>query len=245
MNAIARTFGLWLANEIDKRDWQQADLVERLKVKPGVVSSWINGKRRPTYDNCIRIARALGVDKQMVIAQAGRETTSASDPEMAALAEIGRQVVELVQERRNIIPGPQIRVQPTVFRIPIVSGMSAAQRASDIRQVEQWIEVPAWMLNGATDPVAFIVIGDCLHERWDIKTGDTLIVDAGNKDPRDGQIVAARINDTDETAKVFYRVADGIDLCPTSPGYKPIEIRGKDRLEIIGVYVTHLLTGKR
>jgi len=163
----------------------------------------------------------------------------------AEFAEIGRQVVSLVNERSNIRRGPQIRAVPDVFRVPVVNGMSATELASEISQVEQWIEVPASLLNGAQRPAAYIIVGDCLWERWGIKTGDTLIIDLANTDPRDGQIVAARINDADETAKEFYRVAAGVDLRPTTPGYNTIEVRAPDQLLIIGVYVTHLVTGKR
>lgn len=245
MKRDARTFGLWLANEIDKRDWQQSDLVERLGVKAGVVSSWINDKRKPSYESCLAIAGAMGLDSQEVLARAGRQTTSQGDPEMALLAEIGRSVVQLVNERRNIVRGPQIRAVPDVFRVPVVNGMSATALASEVSQVEQWIEVPASLLNGATRPAAYVIVGDCLWDRWGIKTGDTLIIDLANTDPRDGQIVAARINDAEETAKEFHRVANGVDLKPTTKGYSTIEVRAPDQLLIIGVYVTHLVTGKR
>jgi len=173
------------------------------------------------------------------------EPSATYDAETTTLAEIGRAVMQLVDERRNIVRGPQIRAVPDVCRVPVINGMSATELASEISQVEQWIEVPASLLNGAKNPAAYIIVGDCLWERWGIKTDDTLIIDLANTDPRDGQIVAARINDADETAKEFYRVPDGVDLRPTSPGYRTIEVRAPDQLLIIGVYVTHLVTGKR
>lgn len=178
----------------------------------------------------------------LAVTGAGYATGSA---ELQQLAEIGRSVVQLVNERRNIIRGPQIRAVPDVFRVPVVNGMSATALASEISQVEQWIEVPASLLNGATRPAAYVIVGDCLWDRWGIKTGDTLIIDLANTDPRDGQIVAARINDAEETAKEFHRVANGVDLKPTTKGYSTIEVRVPDQLLIIGVYVTHLVTGKR
>lgn len=209
---------------------------------------WVD--QLPSHDIMRRLATSLGVKIDEL---AGEETSSspqvaegraAYDDEMAAFAELGREIMSIVNQRRNIRPGPRIRVFD-VRRLPVVNGLSASELASDARQVEQWITVSAEQLAGATDPVAYIINGDCLWDRWGIKTGDTLIVDAGNKEPRDGQVVAARINDTDETAKEFHRVPGGIDLRPTSPGYDAIPIRGNDQLVIIGVYVTHLPTGKR
>ncbi len=209
----------------------------------------------PAADVLELLARELGVSEDYLKGKPDQadpkltphfaESRAAYDMETASLAEIGRTVVQLVNERRNIVPGPKVRAISDNRRVPVINGMSATELASDIRQVEQWIEVPAFMLNGAKDPVAYIIVGDCLFERWGIKTGDTLIVDAANTDPRDGQIVAARINDTDETAKEFYRVEDGVDLRPTTKGYSVIEVRSPDQLLIIGVYVTHLVTGKR
>lgn len=191
------------------------------------------------------ISTTVGISQEgaaLAATGAGYATGSA---ELQQLAEIGRSVVQLVNERRNIIPGPRVRVSAEVQRVPVVNGMSATELSSGVRQVEQWIDVASSQLNGAQDPVAYIIQGDCLQERWGIRTGDTLIVDAANREPLDGQIVAARINDDTETAKEFHRVPGGVDLRPTSQGYDTIEIRGADHLVIIGVYVTYLPTGKR
>lgn len=199
----------------------------------------------PSFSAIVKWSALLGVSTQELTGiQVDDLPIPAASDHTRQMAEIGERVVSMVEQRRNIVPGPQIRIAPAL-RIPVVNNLSASQLASDIRQVETFIEVPVSMLNGATDPVAFIVVGDCLHTHWDIRTGDTLIVDAANKDPRDGQIVAALIDDQDRTAKEFYRVPGGVDLRPTSPGYDTIQIRGETQLTIIGVYVNHLNTGKR
>jgi SOS-response transcriptional repressor LexA len=175
-----------------------------------------------------------------------RANSSVLDEHTRQMAEIGERVVSMVEQRRNIVPGPQIRpVKGGSFRLAIVNNLSAAQLSSDIREVATWLDVPEYLLKGAVEPLGFIVVGDCLREKWGIRTGDTLIVDAHNKRPRDGEIVAALINDEDRTAKEFWRVPDGVDLRPTTPGYDVIEIRGETQLVIIGVYVNHLTTGDR
>lgn len=206
----------------------------------------------PPGDDLRAVATALGLTLDELTGEVPApplprlaEVRAAYDTETATLAEIGRSVVQMVNERGNLLPGPRVRQSAAVRRVPIVNGLSASELADGVRQVEQSIELPAALLNGARDPVAYIVDGDCLWDRWGIKTGDTLIVDAANTAPRDGQIVAARINDADETAKKFYRVPGGVDLRPTSAGYNTIEVRDPDQLRIIGVYVTHLVTGKR
>lgn len=248
------TFGERLRQLRESRGLGVRELGRRSGVNHATISlaernqRWVD--QLPSIEVMEQLAQALEVTVEKLrgtkqpVSQVA-EPRAAYDPETAALAEIGRQVVTLVNERSNIRRGPQIRVIPDVYSVPVINGMSATELASDIRQVEQWIEVPRSLLNGATDPAAYIIVGDCLWERWGIKTGDTLIIDLANTDPRDGQIVAARINDADETAKEFHRVVDGVDLKPTTKGYSTIEVRDPDQLLIIGVYVTHLVTGKR
>lgn len=206
------------------------------------------GDKYPPLDDIEAYARALGVGVEELTGEVTPapvvEDRAAHDEETTAYAELGKQIMSIVNQRRNIERGPQVRILD-IQQVPVVNGLSASELASDVRQVAEWIAVSSAQLNGAQDPVAYIINGDCLWERWGIKTGDTLIVDAANREPRDGQIVAARINDQEETAKEFHRVPEGIDLRPTSPGYDAIPIRGTDQLTIIGVYVTHLVTGKR
>lgn len=60
----------WLA--LDKRGWSQADLQRRLKgrarpdgtslpLRPGVVSRWLYGDRRPSTDALVQLEHVLGV----------------------------------------------------------------------------------------------------------------------------------------------------------------------------------------
>jgi transcriptional regulator with XRE-family HTH domain len=85
MDDDGRGFGLWLANELDRKDWQQSDLVERMSVKAGVVSAWINGKRKPSYENCLIIARILRVEPNEVLVRAGRPTVNGPRPRQLVL----------------------------------------------------------------------------------------------------------------------------------------------------------------
>jgi transcriptional regulator with XRE-family HTH domain len=66
-----RDLGGWLRKELVRRDWTAADLARRLDVGNGRVSEWMSGKRRPNPQTCIRLANALGVDPDTVLAIAG------------------------------------------------------------------------------------------------------------------------------------------------------------------------------
>lgn len=67
-------FGRWLAKQLDRRDWKQADLVERGRFSRTAVSNWINGHRLPDPKSCDLIADVLNVDRDLVLALAGHRS---------------------------------------------------------------------------------------------------------------------------------------------------------------------------
>ena len=65
----------WLRNQLDRLDWTAADLARRVQVNKGRVSEWTSGKRRPSSQTCIRLADALGVDPDELLAVAGHRVS--------------------------------------------------------------------------------------------------------------------------------------------------------------------------
>jgi transcriptional regulator with XRE-family HTH domain len=61
-------------------------------VSSGAVSEWINGKRRPIPQTCIRLAEAFDVDPDTVLAIAGHRSATAplDDPKADLIALIRR-----------------------------------------------------------------------------------------------------------------------------------------------------------
>lgn len=82
----------WLRRQLTRREWSAADLARRLDVPSARVSEWISGKRRPNPQTCIRLADALGVDPDTVLAIAGHRITPAplEDPKADLVALIQR-----------------------------------------------------------------------------------------------------------------------------------------------------------
>lgn len=172
------------------------------------------------------------------------ETPAAYDEETARLAEIGRQVVGLVQGGTSSIRAIRPDRTPGVS-IPVINAIAADRAQSESSQLEDRLEVPTALLHGAKKPVAFRVAGDCLALRG-IVTGDHLIVDTANSTPRNGQIVAARLNGED-TAKIYCRIdARTVELQPSLPDYPTLRaVEGSDELTIIGTFVAVWPTGRR
>ncbi|MGN6700750.1 MAG: S24 family peptidase [Thermomicrobiales bacterium] len=165
------TFGPWLAGEIDKRDWQQADLARRLDVKPGVVSSWINEKRRPSYESCLEIGEALGIDPEIVLRQAGRETTRQVQERPRSLAD------ELAALSRRM---PRM--------IPHYSQIVSAGRGEPV--IDSYLYLSPDEHVGPNE-FAVDVTGDCMDPL--ISPGDTVMV---NPDlaPESGKLVVFEID---------------------------------------------------
>ncbi len=190
-------------------------------------------KEEPTYTEVVLLAKCLGVSPDELVGLP-------LDDDTRRMAEIGKEVLGMVERRNlyNVRPVPFVREGR---RLPVVNAIAASQLWNEERQVEEMVVVPEMLLQGVADPAAFVVVGDCLRDKG-IVTGDYLIVDRANKEPRDGEIVAASVNG-EQTAKVFYHVGNTIELRPASAGYETIVVTARDECEIIGVYVARFGKG--
>ncbi len=206
-----------------------------LGITGATISKWENGKSDVDIPTLEEVARVLRQPLRFFTGEEGPRR----DTELEAL---GREVMQVV-ERRQLTRVHPVRVDAETVTIPVTNSIAASELMGHDRQVEDRITVSADLVRGAREPVAFFVVGNCLRGEG-IVSGDYLIVDKANKEPQDGEIVAALVNG-EETAKCFFRIGDTVELRPASPGYKPIIVTGDDELEIIGVYVGVLATGKR
>src|SRR5688572_16376881 len=95
-------FGIWLRRQLARRDGMpQAQFARRAGVSPGTVSDWINGHRKPKAELADRIADALGVDTDEVLALLGvrpaEPPSPADEPRGRIVALVNR--VRLTEDR--------------------------------------------------------------------------------------------------------------------------------------------------
>jgi transcriptional regulator with XRE-family HTH domain len=64
-------FSEWLKNELESRNWKQADLVREAKLDSAVISNLINGKRKSGESTARAIAHALRLPPDLVFEKAG------------------------------------------------------------------------------------------------------------------------------------------------------------------------------
>ncbi len=64
-------FSDWLLEELNKREWNQADLVRKSKLKSSTLSRLITGQRNPGKKTAKAIALALGYPPEYIFRLAG------------------------------------------------------------------------------------------------------------------------------------------------------------------------------
>ena len=86
------SFSEWLAAELSKRNWRQADLVRESGLSRGAISNFINGHKEPGERACFFITDALGISPIEVCRVAGI---------VPELGEEGRKSLEDLVERAS------------------------------------------------------------------------------------------------------------------------------------------------
>lgn len=71
MTTRLEDFAAWINKELGVREWRQADLARTSGVDPGYLSSILNGKKNPSPDACVSIAKALRIPPEFVFRKAG------------------------------------------------------------------------------------------------------------------------------------------------------------------------------
>lgn len=85
--AMNITFSQWVQNNLDDRNWSQAELARRAGITRGAVSNIVNNQRnRPDPDTVKAIARAFGKSEEEALQIAGYLSPKPDfDPEIAEL----------------------------------------------------------------------------------------------------------------------------------------------------------------
>ena len=79
------SFGKWLGRQLVRRHWSGADLSRQLGTGTSTVSMWLRDVRTPSPASSERIADALGVDRDVVLALTGHRTLDEEvDPDSPA-----------------------------------------------------------------------------------------------------------------------------------------------------------------
>jgi len=111
-------FTEWLENELNKRNWDRAELARRARLATSTVTRIMNGERSPGPDFCRSVARALNLPPETVFRKAGLLPQKPdTDPEIEEalhlLSQLPGPVRKLVLlQIRALAEAPNLQVTP-------------------------------------------------------------------------------------------------------------------------------------
>jgi transcriptional regulator with XRE-family HTH domain len=113
------TFQEWIAAEMRRREWRQADFARAAGVDVSMVSRWLHG-RRPDPASLERVADAIGADLDALLTLAGHRprTPRDDDPRVASLVAKVRQIT-WTPERYLIVDALLDDLRHRSSRVPV------------------------------------------------------------------------------------------------------------------------------
>jgi repressor LexA len=121
------------------------------------------------------------------------------------------------------------------LRVPLVGNIVASEplvTMEDAYEYDDVVEVSASMISGRTDDLfALRVSGDSMIDAM-VNDGDIVIMRTAHE-ARNGEMVAALVDDDTTTLKHFYVEGDRIRLQPANPTMDPIYVE-RDRVQVQG-----------
>lgn len=208
------------------------------------MSTWVNDKVVPSERSLRAIARAFELPVEEVFTAAGYEPEGA-DARSPSVEEVRRMMLEVrpfLREIGDLLERYDVEeVEPiTIAIVGYIPADGLRWAAADRLGT---IDVTSGEIEGAHDPFAVIVRGDCLQPIG-IFAGDTVILDhAPNRLPRHRELVAVEL-DGEVTLKRWTVTDDGIELRDGSERVVH-RLRGVEQVRILGFYVTYRPTGVR
>lgn len=95
------SFSEWLQNELDKREWKQADLVHASQLSRSIISKILLGESQPQPETLQSIARGLRLPADLVFRKAGLLPPAVDVDEVAEA--IAHKIMLLPPEERQEI----------------------------------------------------------------------------------------------------------------------------------------------
>lgn len=173
--------------------------------------------------NNVELSKIVGVSESTV----GKWLLEKSTPRMGAIEKLAQyfhiRKSDLLEDRSPLLTEPKSHASSPMksVRIPVLGEIAGGIpiEAIEIRDDDDWEDIPQEWLNGGREYLALRVQGDSMEPR--IHSGDVAIV---KKQPvcDSGDICAVYVNGYAATLKKILKIPDGsIVLQSTNPNYEP------------------------
>ena len=116
--------------------------------------------------------------------------------------------------------------------LPLLGKVAAGLPILAHENREDTFPVPSMLLHGLRSEAFMLRVDGESMKNAGICNGDIIVVECG-AEPKDGEIVVARIDGEDVTVKRFFRKGKEIELRPENEAFSPM-IYPADRVEILG-----------
>lgn len=198
-----------LKHLLDIHDLAQVDVAKAIGVSPQTFNTWVKGVAIPRMGKIQALADYFGVLKSELVDD---NPPSLAEPQNKSFSSAG------------------------YVRIPVLGEIAGGIpiEAIEIRDDDDWEDIPQEWLNGGREYLALRVQGDSMEPR--IHSGDVAIV---KKQPvcDSGDICAVYVNGYAATLKKILKIPDGaIVLQSTNPNYEP-KVYTADQQEALPVVI--------
>lgn len=194
-------------------------------------SGRMTARQQEVLDFITRFSQTAGAPPTVreIAAGMGFASTNAVSDHLAALERAG-----MIDRRSNRSRGIRVRSAGTVGQgqIPILGRIAAGRPIYASENLEGYLQPDPFFIRDTADTFVLRVQGSSMTGDG-ILDGDYIFV---RRQPvaRPNEIVVAMIDD-DATVKRYLKTADGIELLPSNPDYRPIRVKPTSRFEILGI----------
>lgn len=244
-------FKVWLRQEMESRNINSAERLGRMIGYSGTsVRKWLKGPLTPEERACDAIANAFGIDHNEVRRLADRPESPQSHFVSSSMRVSGEGAAAtggvVIGGRATLTTKSNMTARPVgahpvdVVYLPVI-GVAAADTLRTFWGPGDLYPVSRQQVHGVSDPVLFVVSGDCMEPR--IFDGDLVVLDRAGE-PSEGDVVAVRMGD-DITLKEYWSEDDEVVLRAVKADYPPIRIKRSDQgASLVGVARAWFRSGK-
>lgn len=219
-------FGQFLDELIEKyAEGNRAEVARRLQVSLPYVLRMLKGQTRPfTPARCQQFAETLHLS----------ETDTADLKRLAMIERTPKEARPYL--RRAFVGAGDLADSPHkgYVRVAVLASCPASEKRVSEDEVERWVELPKEDVRSRRVYLLRIQ-GDSMN-RTGIADGDTVFVIA-DAEPKNGDVVIARIDGDECTCKRFFRTDKQVTLMPdsTNPKHGPMTFDRLDDVQLRGV----------
>ena len=123
-------------------------------------------------------------------------------------------------------------VHEKIASLPLLGKVAAGLPILAHENREDTFPVPSMLLHGLRSEAFMLRVDGESMKNAGICDGDIIVVEFGTE-PKDGEIVVARIDGEEVTVKRFFRKGKEIELRPENEAFSPM-VYSADRVEILG-----------